>query len=261
MKLPPLRASSVTATRAPMITAFTLSPKISSYAAATSSGAMSISSRNASPRPAFATNVSSLPHASTVASTARRLPSTVVTSAFTPMTAAPCCARASSRHSCTMSTTATRAPSSTKRSTTARPMPDPPPVTSATSFSSEPILRPLRCLEQPVDKHQHGAVLDARRHRLERLRRRPLQHVAVRDVELRAVHRALQLAAAAQPHRSEPELRMGARPVPRHHPRLGACEHAPASLDLVDRHEPEPEVVDCGDRDVLTRPLHAGAIL
>ncbi len=66
------------------------------------------------------------------------------TSPAMPTTLSPNSPRSCSARAATRSMTPTRAPSSIKRATTARPIPDPPPVTSATCPSSQPMSRSPR---------------------------------------------------------------------------------------------------------------------
>src|SRR5207244_1432093 len=225
------------------ITALTLTSKMSWYAAATLSGGMSISSRNASPRPAFATKTSSFPKASTAASIPRTLPSYSVTSASTVTTASPSSSPIAVSRSSSMSTTHTRAPSCTYRRTTARPIPEAPPVTRATSPSSQPT-------SDPVHVDEHGSVLEAKADGVERVRRRSVDDAPVVDVEAGAVHRTLQHAPALEPPRLEQELGVRADRVPDAHALLRQRHDHVAAGDLIARRVPGPQLLESRDGDV-----------
>src|SRR5690349_5224320 len=155
------------------------------------------------------------------------------------------------RRSSAMSATHTFAPSRTNLSATARPMPDAPPVISATSPSSQPISPPPSESQKPVHEHHHAPVLHARLDPLERLRGGSLEHLAVDRAEARAVHRALDLAAAAHAAVAELELRVRAVAVEHRRALLGHRDHDVAALDHVRGHEARPQVVDRDHGHVL----------
>src|SRR5215469_6505251 len=81
------------------------------------------------------------PNSPTVSATARLLSASWATSPALATTTLPNSACNCSALAATRSKTPTRAPSSTNRATTARPMPEPPPVTRATCPSSQPMAR------------------------------------------------------------------------------------------------------------------------
>src|SRR5688500_17294627 len=97
--------------------------------------------------PALPTSTESVPNVETAVATALRLSSSRLTSPSTTATSPSSCLRAFKR-SADRSKATTFAPSSTNRCTTALPIPDPAPVTTATSLSSHCIyLPPLHQLD------------------------------------------------------------------------------------------------------------------
>ena len=97
--------------------------------------------------PALFTTTSTPPNASIAACTPAATSALRVTSIVHAVASPPAArisAAVSSAVSPRRSATATRAPSSAKRSDVCRPIPDPPPVTSATFPSSLPISPPRR---------------------------------------------------------------------------------------------------------------------
>src|SRR5436305_2609221 len=191
---------------------------------------MSTNSRNESLSPALGQKMSSLPKASTQASTIFLFSPIVRTSACTTTPLSPSSSCIAGSRSSAMSATHTFAPSRTKRSATARPMPDAPPVISATSPSSQPITPPPSESQKPVHEHHHAAVLHARLEPLQRLGGGALEHLAVDRPETRSVHRALDLAAAAHAAVAQLELRMRAVAVEHRRPLLGHRDHDVAAL-------------------------------
>jgi hypothetical protein len=82
-----------------------------------------------------------------------------------PTTASPIRSTTASTRSWDRSKTAARAPSFTKRSTSAKPSPEPPPVTSAASPSSHPIgpvpsvgVVPVSTVRKTDGQHDHSGL-------------------------------------------------------------------------------------------------------
>src|SRR5260370_2316489 len=150
----------------------TLTPNSSSQASDNVSSENSASERKLSNTPALPTKTSRRPNAATVSATARLLSASWATSPVTAMIASPNSALSSSALPGTRSRTPTPAPSALKRAATARPIPEPPPVTNATCPSSQPTVPFSSPARVPFYTSQ------ARRS-MSDLGRRPVQHLSV----------------------------------------------------------------------------------
>src|SRR2546426_1943183 len=155
--------SSGNAAFAPRMHPLTFTPNSSSQAAESCSSGISARGRERSNTPALPMKISSWSKALTVSATARLLSSSRVTSPLMATTALPKSVRSWSALAATRSMTPTRAPSSMKRATIARPMPEPPPVTSATCPSSHPMaVSSPRALTSRRDAGRYGSACSIR---------------------------------------------------------------------------------------------------